>query len=136
MAEKLSKLPSQDQIDALKGVFRGEILDRASPAYDATRVVWNGMIDKHPHLIVQAAGANDVAPTIAVARGTALPLAIRGGGHNVAGNGTVDDGIVLNLGRLTEIEVDPETYEVRANGDLLSCEPAEVLPMAQRYFLF
>jgi FAD/FMN-containing dehydrogenase len=71
------------------------------------------MIDKRPTLIVQAAGAADIGPTNGLARDSGLPLAIRGGGHNVAGNGTVDDGILLDLGRLRAIDIDPDTRLVR-----------------------
>lgn len=85
---------------------KGEILAPTHPAYDEARRVWNGMIDRHPLLILRAAGAGDIAPAIAIAKETGLPLAIRGGGHNVAGNGSVDGGIVLDLGDLDRIEVD------------------------------
>lgn len=91
---------------ALRGRIRGRILEPDDPDYDEARRVWNGMIDKRPRLIVEAADGDDVAPAIALARETGLPLAIRGGGHNVAGNGSVDDGLLLDLGGLRSVEVD------------------------------
>lgn len=100
-------------IEKLRATIKGRVLAPGDPDYDEARRVWNGMIDKRPRLIVQAAGADDVAPAIAFARETGLPLAIRGGGHNVAGNGTVDDGILLDLGRLNAVEVEPDARLVR-----------------------
>ena len=100
-------------IARLRATVRGRVLTSVDDDYDAARRVWNGMIDKRPLLIVQAADVADVAPTIAFAHETGLPLAIRGGGHNVAGNGTVDDGILLDLGRLNAVEVDPDAHLVR-----------------------
>jgi len=102
-----------DPIDTLRAEVRGRVLTASDPDYDEARRVWNGMIDKRPGVIVQAVSADDVAPTIAFARASGLPLAIRGGGHNVAGNGSVDDGIVLDLGRLDSVEVDPLAGLVR-----------------------
>ena len=100
-------------ISKLKSTITGRVLAPGDADYDEARRVWNGMIDKRPRLIVQAASAADVEPTIALARETGLPLAIRGGGHNVAGNGTVNDGILLDLGRLKAVEVDPDARLVR-----------------------
>jgi len=102
-----------DQIATLRDAIRGRILIPGDPDYDEVRRVWNGMIDKRPRLIVQAADPEDVAPTIAHARASGLPLAIRGGGHNVAGNGTVEGGIVLDLARLNDVEVDADARLVR-----------------------
>jgi len=102
-----------DAIDHLRETARGDVLLPEDADYDDARRVWNGMIDKRPALVVRAAAVGDVAPVIALARASGLPLAIRGGGHNVAGNGTVDGGIVLDLGRLTTVDVDPETRLVR-----------------------
>ena len=98
----------------LRATVDGGFLTPDDAGYDDARHVWNGMIDKRPGVIVRASGAGDVAPVIALARETGLPLAIRGGGHNVAGNGTVDDGIVLDMGGLDAVEVDPEARLVRA----------------------
>jgi FAD/FMN-containing dehydrogenase len=92
--------------------LQGRVITPDSVDYDEARRVWNGMIDKRPSLIVQAAGTADVAPVIELARRTGLPLAIRGAGHNVAGNGVVDDGIVLDMGRLNAVDVDPEAHLV------------------------
>jgi len=97
----------------LRAALTGQTLMAGEAGYDEARNVWNGMIDRRPSLIVQAASPGDVTPTIALARETGLPLAIRGGGHNVAGNGTVDGGIVLDLGALNTVEVDPASRAVR-----------------------
>ncbi len=102
-----------ETITRLQAAVQGQVLTAADAEYDDARRVWNGMIDRHPRLIVRAASVDDVAPTIALARETGLPLAIRGGGHNVAGNGAVDDGIVLDMGRLNAVEVDPVARLVR-----------------------
>jgi FAD/FMN-containing dehydrogenase len=98
----------------LHAAVGGRILTTVDADYDQARRVWNGMIDRRPSAIVQAAGVDDIAPAIALARESGLPLAIRGGGHNVAGNGTVDDGILLDMGRLNGVEVDPAARLVRA----------------------
>ncbi len=102
-----------DQISGLRAALRGEIVTPDDAGFADARRVWNGMIDKHPALIVRVADAADVAPVIAFARETRLPLAIRGGGHNVAGNGTVDRGIVLDMGALTGVAMDPDARLVR-----------------------
>ncbi len=96
-------------ITNLRAAIHGDVLTEADAGYDAARRVWNGMIDKRPSVIIQAADARDVGPAIAFARETGLALAIRGGGHNVAGNGTVDGAILLDMGSLNGVEVDPET---------------------------
>ena len=98
----------------LHAAVGGRILTAVDADYDQARRVWNGMIDRRPSVIVQAAGVDDIAPAIALARESGLPLAIRGAGHNVAGNGTVDDGILLDMGRLNGVEVDPAARLVRA----------------------
>jgi FAD/FMN-containing dehydrogenase len=105
---------ANDTITALRQRIEGTVVQQSDPGYDEARRVWNGLIDRRPLAIVQAGAVADIAPTIQLARELALPLAIRGGGHNVAGNGTVDGGIVLDLGRLNAVDVDPETRHVRA----------------------
>lgn len=100
-------------ITALRADVIGDVITPADPGYDEVRRVWNGMIDKHPAVIVRAAGDGDVVAALALARSTGLALAIRGGGHNVAGNGTVDGGIVLDMGGRTGVEVDPASGLVR-----------------------
>lgn len=106
----------QDELDLLRRRLDGAVLAPGDPEYDEARVVWNAMIDRRPSAVIRAADVDDVVSTIGAAREQTLDLAVRGGGHNVAGNGTVDDGIVLDLGDLNGVSVDPGTATVRVEG--------------------
>jgi FAD/FMN-containing dehydrogenase len=84
--------------------------------YDAERAVHNGMIDRHPAVIVRCSNADDVARCIAFARAHGAPIAVRGGGHNGGGLGVVDDGIVIDLAGMAEVVVDSSSDSVRVGG--------------------
>ncbi len=116
MADKLSKLPSQDHIDDLRSVFRGEVLDRSSPAYDATRVVWNGMIDRKPFLIACCRNAADVSAAVSFARNHGLPIAIRSGGHNVAGYAVCEGGVMIDMTLLNGVRLSPNLDRAYVEG--------------------
>jgi FAD/FMN-containing dehydrogenase len=100
-------------VDELAPLVAAELIVAGDDAYDEARRVWNGMIDRRPLLVVRARSTADIAPTLALVARHRVPLAVRGGGHNVAGNGTVDAGVVLDLARLNAVEVDPDTRVVR-----------------------
>ena len=86
------------------------------PRYEEARAVYNGMIDRRPALIARCADASEVARVVNYARDNGLRLAVRGGGHNGAGLGTVDDGVVLDLSPMREVSVDPVARTVRVQG--------------------
>ncbi len=111
----MSHDPTAAQLDELRSAVEGEVIDATSPAYDEARAVWNGMIDRRPLAVVRAASTADIAPTVRFASDNGLLLAVRGGGHNVAGNGTVDDGIVLDLGALNDVSCDREAALVTSS---------------------
>ena len=92
--------------------FGDRLIDREDPRYDEARALFNAMIDKRPGLIVQCATPADVAAVIRAARESDLPLAVRGGGHNGGGLGSVDDGIVADLSPMKSVTVDPATGRV------------------------
>jgi FAD/FMN-containing dehydrogenase len=94
--------------------LRGELLRPDDAGYEKTRKVWNGLIDKRPALIVRCAGVGDVVDSVNFARENDLLLAVRGGGHNVAGNAVCDGGLVIDLSQMRGIRVDPERRLVRA----------------------
>jgi len=96
--------------------FEGELIGPDDAQYEEARALFNAMIDKRPALIARCASAEDVARVIGFARAHDLPLAIRGGGHNGGGLGSVDDGVIADLSLLHSISVDPETRTVRVGG--------------------
>ena len=118
VAPQTTKAPSlgEKAIQELKATFRGELIRPGDDGYDVARKVYNGMIDKHPALIARTVDIADTIAAVNFARENKLPLAIRGGGHNVAGFGTCDDGLVIDLSRMKGIRVDPVKRTVRAEG--------------------
>jgi FAD/FMN-containing dehydrogenase len=96
--------------------YRGQLIGRDDADYDEARAVYNAMIDKRPALIARCADADDVAKVVAFARDHDLLLAVRGGGHNGAGLGTCEGGVVIDLGGLRDIQVDPRARTVRVGG--------------------
>lgn len=93
--------------------LRGEVIDRAHPAYDRARAVWNGLIDRHPGVIARCAGTADVVDAVGVARAYRPVVSIRGGAHQVAGSAVCDDGLVIDLSRMKGVHVDPGARTAR-----------------------
>jgi FAD/FMN-containing dehydrogenase len=98
--------------------FRGRLVGEADADYDESRRVWNAMIDKRPALVAHCTDAADVIAALAYARERDLPVAVRGGGHNIAGLSTCDRGIVVDLSSMKRIEVDGDARTARAEPGL------------------
>ena len=109
-------IPDEGAIATFKAGLRGELIRPGDDAYDGARKVWNGMIDRRPALIARCAGVTDVIAAVNFAREQGLPVAIRGGSHNVTGNAVCDAGVVIDLSNMKGIRVDPEKRTVRAEG--------------------
>ncbi len=105
-----------DAVNGLAGTFSGTFLQPHDPGYDDTRRVHNGLVDKHPALIARCRGVADVVDAVNLARELDLEVAIRGGGHNVAGRATLDAGLMIDLSLMRGIHVDPYSRTVRVEG--------------------
>jgi FAD/FMN-containing dehydrogenase len=99
--------------------FLGEIVLPGSAGYDAARVVWNGMVDRHPAVVARCGGVDDVVRAIRFARDQELPIAVRSGGHSVGGFSTCDGGIVIDLSLMRGVDVDPERRTALVDGGSL-----------------
>src|SRR5262245_12958973 len=108
-----SKSIPQEILDTLKSTLRGPLCLPGEGGYDEARTLWNGMIDKRPAAVVRAAGAGDVLATVRLAAKHNLLFAVRGGGHNIAGNAVCDGGLMLDLSRMRSVRVDPVARTVR-----------------------
>jgi FAD/FMN-containing dehydrogenase len=108
-----------ETVAALGEGFKGEAISPEDPGYDDARAVWNGSIDKRPALIVRPRGAADVIDAVNYAHERGLALAVRCGGHSVAGNGTVDGGVLVDLSSLKGVHVNPTARTARVNGGVL-----------------
>jgi len=107
--------PAQVARDKLLG-FHGQLIGPEDSNYEEARKVYNAMIERRPALIARCANTEDVAAAVRFARDQGLLLAIRGGGHNGGGLGTVDDGVVIDLSLLKDVQVDPDARVVRVGG--------------------
>src|SRR5262245_16529718 len=110
-----SKEPTVVEIDG----FRGRLIGTDHPDYDIARAVWNGTIDRRPRLIARCIGTADVVAAVRFARDHDLEIAIRGGGHNVAGTAVCDDGIVFDLSAMRAVLVDPVERTALVQGGAL-----------------
>jgi FAD/FMN-containing dehydrogenase len=116
-------IPSIDGAAAdLAASFGGQLLTPADAGYEDARKVHNGLIDKRPALIARCCGVADVIDAINVARRLGLEVAVRSGGHNVAGRATIDGGVMVDLSLMKGIHVDPGSRSVRAQGGVTWAE--------------
>ena len=94
-------------IEQFQGRLRGELLSPGHDHYESARKIHNGMIDRHPALIVRCAGVADVMTAVAFAQTHNLVVAVRGGGHGVSGFAVCDGGLMIDLSRMKSVRVDP-----------------------------
>jgi FAD/FMN-containing dehydrogenase len=118
MATTLEKPGSYSSLpwSALDTATGGDLLLPDNPHYEEARRVWNGMIDRRPAAIARARTTEDVVAAVNFAREHGLEIAVRGGGHNAAGLAVVDDGLVIDLSEMNQVQVDPERRIARAGG--------------------
>src|SRR4051794_35032272 len=103
-------------VQELREAVRGEVVTPGDPAYaDASRI-WNGAHDRHPALVVRCTGAADVIAAVGFARSNDLEIAVRGGGHSIAGFSTIDDGIVIDLSQMNGVHVDAAARRAYVGG--------------------
>ena len=100
-------------IEKFESSLRGELIRPYAAGYEDARKLWNGLIDKRPALIARCIGIDDVIDSVNFARENDLLLAVRGGGHNVAGNALCDGGLVIDLSLMKAVQVDPASQTAR-----------------------
>ncbi|WP_256297365.1 FAD-binding oxidoreductase [Haloarchaeobius salinus] len=103
-------------VETFERQIGGTLLRPGEPDYDEATSVWNAMVEKEPALIARCRGASDVIAAVTFARNHDLRLAVKGGGHNVAGNGLCDDGLVIDLSPMDAVRVDPAARTARVQG--------------------
>jgi FAD/FMN-containing dehydrogenase len=102
--------------DSLRAQMAGPVLAPSDPAYEDARRVHNGLIDRRPALVARCHGTADVQAAVRFARERGLEIAVRGGGHNVAGNAVCDGGLMIDLSAMRGVHVDPRARRARAQG--------------------
>ncbi len=116
-----SKRISHDIVTALRSKLRGTLALPGEDGYEAARTIWNAMIDRKPALVVRCLGATDVMNAVKLARDEKLLVAVRGGGHNIAGNAVCDGGLLIDLSLMKSVHVDATAKTARVEaGALLS----------------
>ncbi|MBD0283129.1 MAG: FAD-binding oxidoreductase [Thermoleophilaceae bacterium] len=126
-----TEIPSR-ALDQLASNMRGELIRPGDPGYEPAREIWNGMIDRRPALVARCGGVADVAAAVNFARDNELLVAVRGGGHGVAGHALCDGGLVIDLSEMRAVDVDVEERTARAEG---GCTLVDVDRETQRHGL-
>src|SRR5215475_1198881 len=111
-----------DAAKELAGTFSGQLLQPGEAGYEEARRVHNGLVNKRPALIARCRGAADVVDAVKLGRKLRFEVAVRGGGHNVAGRATVDNGLMIDLAPMNGIHVNPSRKTVRAQGGVTWAE--------------
>lgn len=106
-------------LEQLRRSFRGDIIDPGSPAYDDARRVWNAMFDRKPALVVRPTSVADVQAAIRFGRERDLEIAVRGGAHSAVGHSTTNGGLIVDMGRMNTVQVDPQRRLATAGGGAL-----------------
>ncbi len=108
--------PTTADISSLAATFSGRLIGPGDADYDQVRAVHNGVVDKRPALIARCRGVADIVDAVKFARQTNMPVAVRGGGHNVAGRAAIEGGLLIDLSLLKGVQVDPSARTARAQG--------------------
>ena len=103
-------------VDSLRHRVAGDVLVAGDPGYDGSRAVWNAMIDRRPGVIVRCRTRDDVVAAVTFAAEHGQPVAVRGGGHNVAGHAVPDGGVMIDLSLMNRVRVDPEAARAVVDG--------------------
>src|SRR6516165_5353910 len=111
-----------DSIIELRKTFTGQLLQPNDPGYDEARRVHNGLIDKRPALIARCRGVADLVDAVNLTRKLGLEVAVRGGGHNVAGRATIDGGVMIDLAPMKGIHIDTKNRTARVQGGVTWAE--------------
>jgi FAD/FMN-containing dehydrogenase len=119
MTPSVPAAPTRAQIDALRRSFAGEIVTPDAAGYDDARRVWNAVFDRRPAVIVRPLSVDDVVAAVRFGRERDLEIAVRGGGHSAVGHSTTDSGLVIDLGAMDAVSVDPERRLARTAGGTL-----------------
>jgi hypothetical protein len=110
---------SEEAYSSLHRRFKGDLLRPGESGYEDARVIWNGMVARTPGLIARCADVSDVQNAIRAASKTSILTAVRCGGHSLAGFSTCDGGLVIDLSRMRQVTVDPESRRARTAGGCL-----------------
>src|SRR5919199_98876 len=117
MSQTIARVLGEATVQELRESARGEVVPPADDGYGEASRIWNGAHDgRRPAIVVRCTGAADVIAAVGFARSNALTIAVRGGGHSIAGFSTGDDGIVIDLSPLRTVRVDPSTRRASVGG--------------------
>jgi len=105
-----------ERVSAFSKLITGKVILPGENGYDEARAIWNGMFDKKPSLIVRCLNSRDISQAVMFARENQLRIAVKGGGHNSAGNAVVDEGMMIDLSLMQKVEVDPDRQVVKVEG--------------------